>query len=69
MDKAEDPYELVTVLSQLEGIGREIGRGSPVADDDVGVTSTAGRSGLFRKMLRSLRSLRFWADSSAPHKS
>ena len=68
MDKAADPYDLVTVLSQLEGMGREIGRGHPAADDDVGVTATAGRTGLFRKMLSSLR-LRFWADGSAPHKS
>jgi hypothetical protein len=68
MDKAADPNDLVTVLSQLEGMGRGIGRGHPAAEDDVGTTATAGRTGFFRKMLRSLR-LRFWADSSAPHKS
>jgi hypothetical protein len=50
-------------------MGREIGRAHPAADDDAGATATAGRTGLFRKMLRSLRSLRFWADGSALHKS
>ena len=68
MDNAAEPYDLITVLSRLEGIGREIGRGQP-ADDDLGVAATAGRTGLFRKMLRWLRSRRFWADGSAPHKS
>ena len=53
MDNAEEPYDLITVLSRLEGIGREIGRGHPVRNDDLGATAT-GRIGLFRKMLRSL---------------
>jgi len=69
MDNAEEPYDLITVLSRLEGIGREIGRGHPGGNDDLGVTATAGRTGLFRKMLRWLRSRPFWADSSAPNKS
>jgi hypothetical protein len=69
MDNAAEPYDLVTVLLRLEGIGREIGRGHPIADDDSDVTVTAGRTGLFRRMLRSLRSRRFWADGSASHKS
>jgi hypothetical protein len=68
MDNAEEPYDLITVLSRLEGIEREIGRGHPVRDDDLGATAT-GRIGLFRKMLRSLRSWRFWTDGSASHKS
>jgi len=42
MDNAEEPYDLITVLSRLEGIGREIGRGHPGGDDDLGVTATAG---------------------------
>jgi hypothetical protein len=67
MDKTADPYDLVTVLSRLEGIRREMGH--PVGDDDLGVTTTAGRTGLFRRMLRTLQSWRFWADGSAPHKS
>jgi len=53
MDNAKEPYDLIAVLSRLEGIGREIGRGHPVRDDDLGATAT-GRIGLFRKMLRSL---------------
>jgi len=68
MDNAEEPYDLITVLSRLEGIGREIDRGRPLPDDDLGATAT-GRIGLFRKMLRSLRSRRFWTDGSASHKS
>ena len=69
MDNAEEPYELITVLSRLEGIGREIGQGHSVGDDDLGVTATAGRTGLFRRMLRLLRWRRFGADGSALHKS
>jgi hypothetical protein len=68
MDNAADPYDLITVLSRLEGIGREFGQGHSVGDDDLGVTATAGRTGLFRRMLRLLRSRRFGADGSAPHK-
>ena len=68
MDNAEELHDLITVLSRLEGIGRETGRGHPVGDDDLGATAT-GRIGLFRKMLRSLRSRRFWTDGSASHKS
>ena len=68
MDNAEEPYELITVLSRLEGIGREIGRGHPVRDDDLGATAT-GRIGLFRKMLRSLRPRLFWVDGSTSHKA
>ena len=67
MDNAADPYDLITVLSRLE-VGRETGRGHPVRDDDLGATAT-GRIGLFRKMLRSLRSRRFWTDGSASHKA
>jgi len=63
MDKAADPYDLITVLLRLEEIGRDSGRDHPVGEDD------AGRAGLFRKMLRSVRPRRFWADGSAPHKS
>ena len=68
MDNAEEPYDLITVLSRLEGIGREIDRSHPVRDDDLGATATR-RMGLFQKMLRSLRSRRFWTDGSASHKS
>jgi hypothetical protein len=68
MNNVEEPYDLITVLSRLEGIVRETGRGHPVGDDDLDATAT-GRIGLFRKMLRSLRSRRFWADGSASHKS
>ena len=68
MDNAEELHDLITVLSRLEGIGRETGRGHPVGDDDLGATAT-GRIGLFRKMLRSLRSRRFWTDGSASHKA
>jgi len=65
MDNAEELHDLITVLSRLEGM---TGRGHPVGDDDLGATAT-GRIGLFRKMLRSLRSRRFWTDGSASHKS
>ena len=54
MDNAE-PYDLVTVLSRLEdlkGMAHDIGRHS---DDDLRVAADAERTGLFRKMLRSLR--------------
>jgi hypothetical protein len=61
MDNAAEPYDLVTVLMRLEGIGREIGRSHPIEDDGLGAPATADRTGLFRRMLRSLR---FWADSS-----
>ena len=69
MDNAKEPYDLITVLSRLDGIEHEIGWGHPVGDDELGATATAGRTGLFRKMLRSLRSRRFWTDGSASHKS
>jgi hypothetical protein len=66
-----EAYDFVTVLlglKSLEGMGREIGLGHSI--DDLGVPTTdAGRTGLFRKMLRSLRSVRSWADRSAPHKN
>jgi len=56
MDNAE-PYELITVLSRLEGLkgmARVIGRHST---DDLGVAAAnAERTGLLRKMLASLRS-------------
>jgi len=57
---ADDPYDLVNVLSRLEGfqgIGHEIGRG-PVIDDDLGVPASNARKGLFRKLVRSLLSRR-----------
>jgi hypothetical protein len=56
----DDPYDLVNVLSRLEGfqgIGCEIGRG-PAIDDGLGVTASGPRKGLFQKLLRSLRSRR-----------
>jgi outer membrane immunogenic protein len=46
---AEEPYDLITVLTRLEGIGREISRGHPVGDDGLGATATAGQTGLFQK--------------------
>jgi hypothetical protein len=57
---ADDPHDLVNVLSRLEGfqgIGREIGRG-PAIDDGLGVTPGDARKGLFQKLLRSPRSRR-----------
>jgi hypothetical protein len=55
MDNAE-PYDLVTVLLRLqglEGMAHEIGRHST---DDLPVAATdPGRTGLFQKMLASLR--------------
>ncbi len=56
MDNAE-PYDLVTVLWRLEGfegIGRTIGLGQSIDDLQMAATD-AGRTGLFRKMLASLR--------------
>jgi len=58
MDNAAEPYDVVTVLLRLqgfEGMGRTIGLGH--TDDNVTATD-AGRTGLFRKMLASLRSWR-----------
>ena len=63
MDNAET-YDLVTVLSRLEGLkgmAHEVGRQST---DDLGVAANhVERTGLLRKMLASLRSWR-----SAPGK-
>ena len=70
MDNAE-PYDLVTVLLRLEGfegMGRTIGLGHSIDDSHVAATD-GGRTGLFRKMLTSLRSWRSWPDGSAPRKS
>ncbi len=64
MDNAE-PYDLVTVLSRLEdlrGMAHEIGRHS-TDDLYVAPAADAERTGLLRKILASLRSRRFWADS------
>jgi hypothetical protein len=62
MDNTAEPYDLVTVLMNLqalEGMGGEIGRGHPV-DDELGVPATeVGRTGLVRKMLTALLSLRW----------
>jgi hypothetical protein len=60
MDNAAEPHDVVTVLLRLqgfEGMGRTIGLGR--TDDNLGVTATdAGRTGIFRKILTSLRSWR-----------
>ena len=71
MDNNGEPYDLVTVLSRLEdlkGVAQDIGRHS---NDDQHVTPSADaeRTGLFRKILRSLRSRQSWADGSALPKS
>ena len=56
MDNAAEPYDFVTVLlglQALEGMGH--GQGHPI-DEDLSVTATdTGRTGLFGKMLASLR--------------
>jgi hypothetical protein len=55
MDNAE-PYDLVTVLSSLqgfEGMGRTIGLAHSIDDLHLAATDV-GRPGLFRKMLASL---------------
>jgi len=56
MDNAAEPYDLVTVLLRLkglEGMAHEIGRHSI---DDLHVPATdVVRTGLFRKILSSLR--------------
>ena len=56
MENAAESYDLVTVLLRLEalkGMGHEIGRHSI---DDLGVPVTdVVRTGLFRKILLSLR--------------
>jgi len=75
-DNAEQ-YDLTTVLLRLEkgfqAITSELARDHAIDDhskQDQRVAATdAGRTGLFRKMLTSLRSWRPWPDSSAPHKS
>jgi hypothetical protein len=68
MDNAE-PYDLVTVLSRLEDLketAHDIGRHS---NNDLHVAADAKRTGLFRKMLRSLWPWQPRADGSALHKS
>ena len=61
MDNTAEANELLTVLMSLqalEGMGGEIGRGRAV-DGELGVPATeAGRTGLVRKMLTALWSLR-----------
>jgi hypothetical protein len=75
-DNAEQ-YDFMTVLLRLEkgfqAITSELARDHAIDDhskqDQEVVATDAGRTGLFRKMLKSLRSWRSWSDSSAPHKS
>jgi hypothetical protein len=77
MNDNAQQYDLTTVLLRLEkgfqAITSELARGHAIDDhskQDQEVAATdAGRTGLFRKMLTSLRSWRSWPDSSAPHKS
>jgi len=57
MNTAETHDFLAVLLSlqALKGIGREIGQGHPIGDEDLGVPAIdAGRTGLVRKMLRLL---------------
>ena len=57
MDAAETHDFLAVLLSlqALKGMGREIGRGHPIGDEDSGVpTFDPGRTGVVRKMLRLL---------------
>ena len=60
MNAAETHDFLAVLLSlqALKGMGREIGRGHPIGDEDLGVPAIdAGRKGLVRKMLRLLSRL------------
>jgi len=57
MDAAETHDFLAVLLSlqALKGMGREIGRGHHIGDEDSGVpTIDPGRTGVVRKMLRLL---------------
>jgi hypothetical protein len=77
MDDNAEQYDLTTVLLRLEkgfqAITCELARGHAIDDhskqDQEVVATDAGRTGLIRKMLTTLRSWRSWPDSSAPHKS
>jgi hypothetical protein len=77
MDNNEEQYDLMTALLRLEkgfqGITSELARGHAIDDhskqEHEVVATDTGRTGLFRKMLTSLRSWRSWPDNSAPHKS
>jgi hypothetical protein len=77
MDDNAEQYDLMTVLLRLEkgfqAITSELAWGHAIDDhseqDQEVIAADAGRTGLFRKMLTSLRSWRSWPDSSASHKS
>jgi hypothetical protein len=77
MNDNAQQYDLTTVLLRLEkgfqAITSELARDHAIDDhskqNQEAVATVAGRTGLFRKMLTSLRSWRSWPDSSAPHKS